>query len=114
MTKPRLFSGMQPSADSLHIGNYVGALLGGCGQIARAGQTDLGALPALGDVGGYGRPVVLAHKACGEDVRVAAGLDRGRGELFPEPLAGAQRPRPEHWDREGVLRHGGVRRGRGW
>ncbi len=24
--KPRLFSGMQPSADSLHIGNYVGAL----------------------------------------------------------------------------------------
>jgi len=27
MTKPRLFSGMQPSADSLHAGNYVGALL---------------------------------------------------------------------------------------
>ena len=26
-TKPRLFSGMQPSADSLHIGNYVGALV---------------------------------------------------------------------------------------
>ena len=26
-TKPRLFSGMQPSADSLHLGNYVGALL---------------------------------------------------------------------------------------
>ena len=25
--KPRLFSGMQPSADSLQIGNYVGALL---------------------------------------------------------------------------------------
>ena len=25
--KPRLFSGMQPSADSLHAGNYVGALL---------------------------------------------------------------------------------------
>ena len=25
--KPRLFSGMQPSADSLHIGNYIGALL---------------------------------------------------------------------------------------
>lgn len=24
--KPRLFSGMQPSADSLHIGNYIGAL----------------------------------------------------------------------------------------
>ena len=24
---PRLFSGMQPSADSLHIGNYVGALV---------------------------------------------------------------------------------------
>jgi type IV pilus assembly protein PilP len=23
-TKPRLFSGMQPSADSLHIGNYIG------------------------------------------------------------------------------------------
>ncbi len=26
-TKPRLFSGMQPSADSLQIGNYIGALL---------------------------------------------------------------------------------------
>lgn len=25
--RPRLFSGMQPSADSLHLGNYVGALL---------------------------------------------------------------------------------------
>jgi tryptophanyl-tRNA synthetase len=25
--KPRLFSGMQPSASSLHIGNYIGALL---------------------------------------------------------------------------------------
>jgi tryptophanyl-tRNA synthetase len=27
MNQPRLFSGMQPSADSLHIGNYIGALL---------------------------------------------------------------------------------------
>ena len=27
MTSPRLFSGMQPSADSLQIGNYIGALL---------------------------------------------------------------------------------------
>ncbi|QEW02410.1 tryptophan--tRNA ligase [Microbacterium lushaniae] len=27
MTKPRLYSGMQPSADSLHIGNYIGALM---------------------------------------------------------------------------------------
>ena len=27
MSKPRLFSGMQPSADSLHAGNYIGALL---------------------------------------------------------------------------------------
>ncbi len=27
MTKPRLFSGMQPSAESLHAGNYIGALL---------------------------------------------------------------------------------------
>lgn len=26
MTKPLLFSGMQPSSDSLHLGNYVGAL----------------------------------------------------------------------------------------
>jgi tryptophanyl-tRNA synthetase len=26
-TKPRLFSGMQPSAGSLHLGNYMGALL---------------------------------------------------------------------------------------
>ena len=27
MSTPRLFSGMQPSADSLHFGNYAGALL---------------------------------------------------------------------------------------
>lgn len=27
MTKPRLYSGMQPSADSLHAGNYIGALV---------------------------------------------------------------------------------------
>jgi len=27
MTQPRLFSGMQPSAESLHLGNYMGALL---------------------------------------------------------------------------------------
>ena len=27
MTLPRLFSGMQPSAESLHLGNYAGALL---------------------------------------------------------------------------------------
>jgi tryptophanyl-tRNA synthetase len=26
-SKPRLFSGMQPSAESLHLGNYIGALL---------------------------------------------------------------------------------------
>ena len=25
--KPRIFSGIQPSADSLHIGNYIGAVL---------------------------------------------------------------------------------------
>ena len=27
MTQPRLFSGMQPSAESLHAGNYIGALM---------------------------------------------------------------------------------------
>ncbi|HAN24767.1 MAG TPA: tryptophan--tRNA ligase, partial [Microbacterium ginsengisoli] len=27
MTKARLYSGMQPSADSLQVGNYIGALL---------------------------------------------------------------------------------------
>jgi len=27
MSTPRLFSGMQPSADSLHLGNYAGALI---------------------------------------------------------------------------------------
>jgi tryptophanyl-tRNA synthetase len=27
VTKPRLYSGMQPSADSLQIGNYIGALM---------------------------------------------------------------------------------------
>ncbi|ROP60340.1 tryptophan--tRNA ligase [Curtobacterium sp. ZW137] len=27
MTKPRIFSGIQPSAGSLHLGNYIGALM---------------------------------------------------------------------------------------
>ncbi|WP_066522287.1 tryptophan--tRNA ligase [Curtobacterium ammoniigenes] len=27
MTTPRLFSGIQPSSDSLHLGNYIGALI---------------------------------------------------------------------------------------
>ena len=27
LPRPRLYSGMQPSADSLHLGNYIGALL---------------------------------------------------------------------------------------
>lgn len=27
MTKPRVLSGMQPSGDSLHLGNYLGALV---------------------------------------------------------------------------------------
>ena len=27
MTKPNLLSGMQPSAGSLHLGNYLGALV---------------------------------------------------------------------------------------
>ncbi|MCW4457746.1 tryptophan--tRNA ligase [Microbacterium sp. MPKO10] len=27
MTKPRLYSGMQPTNDSLHVGNYIGALV---------------------------------------------------------------------------------------
>ncbi|MEG0029081.1 MAG: tryptophan--tRNA ligase, partial [Aurantimicrobium sp.] len=26
MTKPVILSGMQPSSDSLHLGNYIGAL----------------------------------------------------------------------------------------
>ena len=26
MAKPRLYSGMQPSSGSLHLGNYIGAL----------------------------------------------------------------------------------------
>jgi tryptophanyl-tRNA synthetase len=26
-TRPRVFSGIQPTADSLHLGNYLGALL---------------------------------------------------------------------------------------
>lgn len=27
MKKPRLYSGMQPTNDSLHVGNYIGALV---------------------------------------------------------------------------------------
>src|SRR3978361_1356680 len=80
-TKPRLFSGMQPSADSLQIGNYIGALL----QWREMQETndrifvvvDLHALPVPQD------PKLLAEQTRKTAAQyIAAGIDAEKSILF--------------------------------
>ena len=80
-TKPRLFSGMQPSGSSLHIGNYVGAL----GQWVRMQDThdaifcvvDLHAITVPQD------PAVLRETTRKTAAQyIAAGIDPSRSTLF--------------------------------
>ena len=80
-TKPRLFSGMQPSGSSLHIGNYVGAL----GQWVRMQDThdaifcvvDLHAITVPQD------PAVLRETTRTTAAQyIAAGIDPSRSTLF--------------------------------
>lgn len=79
--KPRLFSGMQPSAASLHIGNYVGAL----GQWVAMQEShdaifcvvDLHALTVPQD------PVLLRESIRKTAAQyIAAGIDPARSTLF--------------------------------
>ena len=79
--KPRLFSGMQPSADSLHIGNYVGALLQW-----REMQTTHDALFCVVDL--HAITVAQDPALLRESTRrtaaqyIAAGIDPSRSTLF--------------------------------
>ncbi|MHA6693933.1 tryptophan--tRNA ligase [Homoserinimonas sp. A520] len=80
-SKPRLFSGMQPSADSLQIGNYIGALL----QWRRMQATsdavfcvvDLHAITVAQD------PAELRRQTRGTAAQyIAAGIDPSASTLF--------------------------------
>jgi tryptophanyl-tRNA synthetase len=81
VTKPRLFSGMQPSADSLHIGNYIGALMQW-----RALQEDYDAVYCVVDLHAITVPQDPAKLR--EATRrtaaqyIAAGIDPARSILF--------------------------------
>ena len=79
--RPRLFSGMQPSADSLQIGNYIGALLQW-----RAMQDDYEAIFCVVDLHALTVPQDPAELR--SQIRrtaaqyIAAGIDPARSTLF--------------------------------
>ena len=81
MTKPRLFSGMQPSADSLQLGNYIGALMQW-----RAMQEDFDAVYCVVDLHAITVPQDPAQLR--EATRrtaaqyIAAGIDPAKSILF--------------------------------
>ena len=79
--KPRIFSGIQPSAESLHIGNYIGAI-----QQWRAMQDDFDAIFCIVDL--HAITVPQDPKALREATRslaaqyIAAGIDPERSTMF--------------------------------
>jgi tryptophanyl-tRNA synthetase len=94
--RPRVFSGMQPTADSLHLGNYLGALL----QWVALQEThdafycvvDLHAITAGHD------PELLRHRTRVTAAQyLAAGVDPERSVLFVQSHA------PEHTQLAWVL-----------
>jgi tryptophanyl-tRNA synthetase len=80
-SKPRLLSGMQPSADSLHLGNYIGALLSW-----KELQETHDAFFFLADL--HAITVPQDPKALRDNTRrtaaqyIAAGIDPSRSTLF--------------------------------
>ena len=104
-SKPRLFSGMQPSADSLQIGNYIGALLQWREMQATNDAifcvVDLHALTVPQD------PKLLAEQTRKTAAQyIAAGIDPERSILFVQshvPAHRGARLDPQH--------HHRVRRG---
>ena len=85
---PRLFSGMQPSADSLHVGNYIGALL----QWKQLQQTH-DAIFCVVDL--HAITVPQDPSAMREQTRrtaaqyIAAGIDPSRSTLFVQSQVAA-------------------------
>ncbi|AMM21758.1 tryptophan--tRNA ligase [Frondihabitans sp. PAMC 28766] len=81
MTLPRLFSGIQPSADSLHAGNYIGAI-----QQWKQLQADHEALFCVVDMHAITSPQDPAHLR--EQTRrtaaqyIASGIDPSQSILF--------------------------------
>ena len=88
VTKPRLFSGMQPSADSLHIGNYIGALMQW-----RALQEDYDAVYCVVDLHAITVPQdpVKLREATRRTAAqyIAAGIDPTRSILFVQSQVAA-------------------------
>jgi tryptophanyl-tRNA synthetase len=94
--RPRVFSGMQPTADSLHLGNYLGALVQWVGlqetHDAFYCVVDLHAITAGHD------PAVLRRRTRVTAAQyLAAGVDPGRSTLFVQSHA------PEHTQLAWVL-----------
>jgi tryptophanyl-tRNA synthetase len=79
--KPRIFSGIQPSADSLHIGNYIGAI-----QQWQAMLDDFDAIFCIVDL--HAITVPQDPKALRDATRtlavqyIAAGIDPSRSTMF--------------------------------
>jgi tryptophanyl-tRNA synthetase len=88
VTKPRLFSGMQPSADSLQIGNYIGALLQW-----RQMQVDFDAIFCVVDL--HAITVAQEPEQLREATRrtaaqyIAAGIDPAQSILFVQSQVSA-------------------------
>jgi tryptophanyl-tRNA synthetase len=94
--RPRVLSGMQPTADSLHLGNYLGALVQWVGlqetHNAFYCVVDLHAITAGHD------PAVLRRRTRVTAAQyLAAGVDPGRSTLFVQSHA------PEHTQLAWVL-----------
>ncbi|MDQ1532032.1 MAG: tryptophanyl-tRNA synthetase [Microbacteriaceae bacterium] len=87
-TKPRIFSGIQPSADSLHIGNYIGAVLQW-----KALQDDYDAIFCIVDL--HAITVPQDPKALMAQTRglaaqyIAAGIDPARSTMFVQSQVAA-------------------------
>ena len=81
MTKPNLLSGMQPSAGSLHLGNYLGALVNWTKM-----QDDFNAYYCVVDL--HAITVPLEPAALRQNTRItaaqylAAGIDENKSALF--------------------------------
>jgi tryptophanyl-tRNA synthetase len=79
--RPRIFSGMQPTSDSLHLGNYLGALTQWV-----ALQDDYDALYCVVDLHALtvgSEPAVLRERTRGTAAQyLAAGVDPARSILF--------------------------------
>lgn len=80
-TRPRIFSGIQPSADSLHIGNYIGAI-----QQWKSMQDDFDAIFCIVDL--HAITVPQDPTALRDATRtlavqyIAAGIDPERSTMF--------------------------------